>query len=103
MLTLKDEGLDVGLVNKATLNVDDPDMLDRLAKAPFVLVAEALNVKTGVGSRFGSGLLKHGFCGAYDHIGIHLEGCGGLWQQMGYQGIDSAGIAAAVRRLLPSS
>ncbi len=103
VLTLKDEGLDVGLVNKATLNVDDPDMLDRLAKAPFVLVAEALNVKTGVGSRFGSGLLKHGFCGAYDHIGIHLEGCGGLWQQMGYQGIDSAGIAAAVRRLLPSS
>jgi len=103
VLTLKDEGIDVGLVNKATLNVDDSDMLDRLAKAPFVLVAEALNVKTGVGSRFGSTLLKHGFRGAYDHIGIHLEGCGGLWQQMGYQGIDSAGIAAAVRRLLPSS
>jgi transketolase len=103
VLTLKDEGIDVGLVNKTTLNVDDDGMLERLAKAPFVLVAEALNVKTGVGSRFGSALLKHGFRGTYDHIGIHLEGCGGLWQQMGYQGLDSASIATMVRRLLPPS
>ncbi len=99
VLTLKDEGLDVGLVNKATLNMDDEEMLARLASVPFVLVAEALNARTGVGSRFGSSLLRHGFGGAYDHIGIHLEGSGGLWQQMGYQGLDSAGIFQAARRL----
>lgn len=100
VITLKEEGIDVGLVNKSTLNVDDDVMLERLAGAPMVLVAEALNAKTGVGSRFGSTLLRHGFRGRYHHIGVHLEGCGGLWQQMGYQGLDSPGIAKAVRTLL---
>jgi len=100
VLTLQDEGIDVGLVNKPTLNVDDDEMLARLASAPFVLVAEALNVKTGVGSRFGSALLRHGFRGAYHHVGIHREGSGGLWQQMGYQGLDSRGIAESVRSRL---
>ena len=33
--------------------MDDEEMLARLASVPFVLVAEALNARTGVGSRFG--------------------------------------------------
>jgi hypothetical protein len=41
---------------------------------------------TGVGSRFGSELLKNGFKGRYNHIGSHKEGAGGTWQQMGFQG-----------------
>ncbi len=97
---LKEGGLDVGLVNKCTLNVYDEAMMERLVQAPFVLVAEGLNVKTGLGSRFGSELLKRGFRGAYDHIGTNHEGSGGLWQQMASQGLDSAGITASVRRLL---
>ena len=96
---LRDQGIDVGLVNKATLNVVDQSMMQTLAKAPFVLVVEGWNVKTGLGSRFGSLLLQQGFKGKYDHLGTHLEGSGGLWQQMGYQGLDSAGIAAAIQRL----
>ena len=99
VIGLRDQGLQVGLVNKATLNVVDQSMMQTLAKAPFVLVVEGWNVKTGLGSRFGSLLLQHGFRGKYDHIGTHLEGSGGLWQQMGYQGLDSAGIAAAIQRL----
>ena len=58
-----------------------------------MLVAEGWNVKTGLGSRFGSYLLQAGFKGKYNHIGTHREGCGGLWQQMGYQGLDPRGIA----------
>ncbi len=96
---LRDQGVEVGLVNKATLNVVDRSMMQTLAKAPFVLVVEGWNVKTGLGSRFGSLLLQHGFRGRYDHLGTHLEGSGGLWQQMGHQGLDSAGIAAAIQRL----
>lgn len=99
VLGLRAGGLDVGLVNKCTLNVYDEAMMRRLAAAPFVLVAEGQNVRTGLGSRFGTELLKRGFRGSYDHIGTHLEGAGGLWQQMRSQGLDSAGIAAAVEKL----
>lgn len=75
-------------------------MMARLAAAPAVLVAESLNVNTGLGSRFGSVLLKRGFRGRYNNIGTHREGSGGLWQQMGHQGVDTDGIQEAVRALL---
>lgn len=96
---LKEQGRKVGLVNKATLNVYDAATMAKLAKAPWVLVAEGFNVKTGVGSRFGTELLKHGFKGKYNNIGTHHEGCGGLWEQMVHQGLDNAGIVKAVKAL----
>ncbi|MFO0978836.1 MAG: transketolase C-terminal domain-containing protein [Planctomycetaceae bacterium] len=100
VIRLKAEGINVGLVNKATLNVYDEAMMAKLAAAPMVLVAESFNVNTGLGSRFGTELLKRGFAGRYNNIGTHREGSGGLWQQMGYQGLDSAGIQQSVRTLL---
>jgi transketolase C-terminal domain/subunit/transketolase N-terminal domain/subunit len=100
VIMLQQSGVRVGLINKPTLNVVDPDTMKTLAAAPFVLVVEGWNVKTGLGSRFGSYLLKAGFRGKFDHIGTHLEGSGGLWQQMGYQGLDSPGIQAAISSLL---
>jgi transketolase len=99
-ISLQEQGIKVGLVNKASLNVLDPAMMKQLAAAPFVLVTEGWNVKTGLGSRFGSQLLQVGFKGRYNHLGVYREGCGGLWQQMGYQGLDSAGIQAAVKALV---
>jgi len=100
VLRLKEAGLDVGLINKPTLNVYDEECMQRLAKAPFVLVAEGFNVATGLGSRFGTELLKRGFRGAYNNIGTNREGSGGLAEQMGYQGVDSEGIQKAVRALV---
>lgn len=97
---LQKRGVKVGLINKPCLNTYDEDVMKKLAAAPFVLVAEGFNVNTGLGSRFGSALLKRGFRGRYDHIGVHREGAGGLWQQMGYQGLDSAGIEAAIDKLV---
>jgi transketolase len=99
VIGLKEKGIEAGLVNKATLNVADESMMRTLANAPWVLVVEGWNYKTGLGSRFGDYLLRYGFKGRYNHLGTHLEGCGGLWQQMGYQGLDSAGIAAAIEKL----
>ena len=99
IIGLKEQGVEAGLVNKATLNVVDEAMMRTLAKAPWVLVVEGWNVKTGLGSRFGDYLLKFGFKGKYEHLGTHLEGCGGLWQQMGYQGMDPKGISAAIAKL----
>ena len=100
VIRLQETGVSVGLINKPTLNVVDTAMMKKLAKAPFVLVAEGWNVKTGLGSRFGSYLLQAGFKGRFNHIGTHLEGSGGLWQQMGYQGLGSDGILAAIKALL---
>ncbi|MCR9200025.1 MAG: transketolase [Planctomycetaceae bacterium] len=100
VIGLKEAGKDVGLVCKSTLNVYDEDMMARLAAAPAVLVAESFNVNTGLGSRFGSELLKRGFKGRYNNIGTNKEGSGGLWQQMGFQGVDSEGIASVMSELL---
>ena len=95
VLTMKEQGKDVGLICKATLNKYDEDVMAKLAKAPAVLVAESFNVKTGLGSRFGTELLRRGFTGRYDHLGTHQEGSGGLWRQMGFQGLDPEGIMKA--------
>ncbi len=95
----EEEAIQAGLINKPTLNVLDQDVMQKLAAAPWVLVVEAWNVKTGLGSRFGSFLLQAGFKGRYDHIGTHMEGSGGWWQQMEYQGLGSKGIQEAIRKL----
>ena len=88
---MKDDGLTVGVVNKACLNTVDTEMMAKIAQAPRVLVAEELNVKTGLGSRFGSYLLQAGFTGRYDHIGVHAEGSGGLWASDGLPGVGPRG------------
>ncbi|MBW4661298.1 MAG: transketolase [Drouetiella hepatica Uher 2000/2452] len=97
---LKQEGIDVGLINKATLNVVDEEMMAKIGKAPFVLTAESFNRKTGLGSRFGSWLLERGYTPKFAYLGTHKEGCGGLWEQFPYQGIDPAGIMAKVKELV---
>ena len=98
--SLKADGKKVGLVNKACLNTVDAEAMRKIAAAPRVLVAEELNVKTGLGSRFGSTLLRAGFSGRYNHIGTHVEGSGGLWRQMGFQGLDPEGIEKSFRELM---
>jgi transketolase len=100
VISLQEKGIKVGLINKPSLNVVDADMMKKLSAVPFVLVAEGWNVKTGLGSRFGSYLLRAGYQGKYNHVGTHMEGSGGQWQQMGYQGLDPRGIAAAIEALL---
>jgi transketolase len=97
---LKQEGIDVGLINKTTLNVVDEDTLAKIGKAPFVLVTEAFNRRTGLGSRFGSWLLERGYTPKFAYLGTHEEGCGGLWEQYPHQGIDPTGIMAKVKALV---
>jgi transketolase len=97
---LKQEGIDVGLVNKSTLNLVDEEMLATIGKSGFVLVAEAFNRKTGLGSRFGSWLLERGYTPKYAYVGTHKEGCGGLWEQYPYQGLDPESIISKVKSLI---
>ena len=58
VIKLKARGIDVGLVNKPTLNVVDEDMMAKIGASPFVLVVEPLNAATGLGSKMGTWLLK---------------------------------------------
>ncbi|BAY65056.1 transketolase domain-containing protein [Calothrix brevissima NIES-22] len=96
---LKQEGLDVGLINKPTLNVVDEEAIAKIGKAPFVLVVEAFNRRTGLGSRFGTWLLERGLTPKYAHLGTYKEGSGGLWEQYPHQGIDPVGIIKKVKEL----
>lgn len=96
---LKQEGIDVGLINKPTLNVVDEEMMAKIGTSPLIVVVEAFNRKTGLGSRFGSWLLERGYTPKYAFLGTHEEGCGGLWEQYPYQGIDPVGIMNKVKQL----
>ena len=48
VLRLRKEGIEVGLVNKSTLNIVDEEIIKKVGASPFVLVTETLNQKTGV-------------------------------------------------------
>ena len=97
---LRAEGINVGLVNKATLNVCDCQMLAKLGKAPFVLLVEGQNEKTGLGVRMGSCLLRAGFAPKYDFMGVVRGGEGGLWEQVTHQGLDPEHIVERVKKLM---
>jgi transketolase C-terminal domain/subunit len=97
---LKKAGIDVGLINKTTLNVVDEQAIKRAGQSGFVLVVESQNLKTGLGSRYGTWLLERGFHPRYAHLGTHLLGAGGLWEHIAHQGLDSDSIIAKVKSLL---
>jgi transketolase C-terminal domain/subunit len=52
VLRLRKEGIDVGLINKPTLNLVDEEVIKKVGKTGFVLVVESQNQKTGVRSSF---------------------------------------------------
>lgn len=57
VLRCRESGIDVGLINKPTLNIIDEDVLRKVGTSPFALVVESLNQKTGVRCNIWSGLL----------------------------------------------
>lgn len=97
---LKEEGIDIGLINKPTVTAIDEAMLAKVGKSPLVLVVESFNRKTGLGSRYGSWLLERGYAPKFAYLGTHKEGCGGLWEQFPHQGIDPVGIMAKVKAMV---
>ena len=96
---LRKKGINVGLINKSTLNVVDHEMMKKLSKASFVLVVEDQNIKTGLGIRFGTWLLEHGFSGKYAHMGTTKPGYGGQEEQIIHQGLDSEDIQNKIEEM----
>jgi len=99
VLRCRQQGLDVGLINKPTLNVIDEDMIMKIGQSPFVLVVESLNQKTGLGSKFGTWLLERRLTPNYGYMGATREGCGGLWEQIPHQGLDPQSIILKIKQL----
>jgi len=97
---LKKEGVDIGLINKPTLNVIDEETLTLVGKSPLALVVETQNRKTGLGIRYGTWLLERGLTARYGHMGTHREGQGGLSEQIPYQKMATEDIVNMVRSLL---
>ncbi|KAL5337509.1 thiamine diphosphate-binding protein [Aspergillus crustosus] len=94
---LRKEGIDVGLVNKPTLNVVDEDAIKEYGSSPFVVVVESLAQKTSLGSRLGSHLLDRGLKPRYRMMGAVKEGCGGLFQQINAQSLGPDDIVRVVK------
>ncbi|KAF4764069.1 hypothetical protein HAV15_000514 [Penicillium sp. str.  len=86
---LRAEGLDVGLINKPTLNVVDEETIKLYGSSPFVLVVESIAQKTGLGSRLGTHLLERKFTPKFKAMGAIKEGCGGLYEQVNAQGLGT--------------
>ena len=97
---LKTQGISVGLVNKATLNVIDEDMLKRIGSSKAVLTVETQNIKTGLGIRMGSWLLERGYHPRYACMGTSREGHGGLSEQIPHQGMGKESIRSRLIALL---
>ncbi|KAL6808403.1 thiamine diphosphate-binding protein [Trichoderma camerunense] len=94
---LRKDGLDVGLINKPTLNIVDEETIKLYGSSPFVVVVESIAQKTGLGSRLGSQLLERNFTPKYKSIGAIREGGGGLYEQINTQGLSVDGIIAAIK------
>ncbi|MDX9971515.1 MAG: transketolase C-terminal domain-containing protein [FCB group bacterium] len=88
----RQQGIDVGLINKSTLNVVDEDMMEKIGETGFVIVAESQNRTTGLGSRFGSWLLERGFGPRYSVMATTKQGEGGLAEHIPHQGLDPESI-----------
>jgi transketolase C-terminal domain/subunit/transketolase N-terminal domain/subunit len=89
---LRKDGLEIGVINKPTLNVVDEEMLAKVGRSPFVLVVESQNSKTGLGARYGTWLLERGFAPRYSLLGTSKIGHGGIAEQLPHQGLGVADI-----------
>jgi len=97
---LRADGINVGLINKPTLNVVDEGMMKQLMGSGFVLVVETQNINTGLGARFGTWLLERGYGTRYAHMGTNKEGHGGLNEQIPHQELAPEDIREKVNSLL---
>jgi len=90
-------GIDVGLINKPTLNAVDEATTAKVGASGFALVVEGQNVETGLGIRYGTWLLERGYAPKFAHMGVSRPGAGGIPQQIPYQNLASADILERIR------
>ncbi len=92
------EGIDVGLINKPTLNVVDEAMMKRVGATKFALLVEGQNAETGLGLRYGTWLLERELRPVYGRMGVTRPGAGGQAEQVPHQGLDPDRILDRIRQ-----
>ncbi len=76
VLRCRQEGLDVGLINKPTLNLVDEQAIRKVGQSPFVLVVESLNQKTGVSPQLVVSVIPVSLtCLPYSSVPSLVRGC----------------------------
>jgi transketolase C-terminal domain/subunit/transketolase N-terminal domain/subunit len=93
------EGIDVGLINKTTLNMVDEESIQRVGGSSFALVVEGQNENTGLGSRYGTWLLQRGLTPKYGDMGVRKPGGGGIPEHIPFQGLAPDDILNRIRTL----
>ncbi len=93
------DGIDVGLINKPTLNVVDEDMIKRVGATQFALLVEGQNAETGLGVRYGTWLLERDLRPVYGRMGVTRPGAGGQAEQILHQGLAPDDILNRIRHL----
>ena len=88
----RENGVNIGLINKPSLSSVDEDTMEKIGKSPFGLVVEILNSRTGLGVRFGTWLLERGFAPNYDYMGTTRPGNCGQEEQILHQGLGIDGL-----------
>jgi len=99
VLRCRKSGMDIGLVNKPTLNLVDEEVIRKIGSTKFVLVTESQNQKTGLGSKMGTWLLERQLTPKYAYMGTTKEGCGGLQEQILNQNLDPEAIISKIHTL----
>jgi transketolase C-terminal domain/subunit len=89
----------VGVINKVSVNSIDEEILTLIGSSKAVLVVESWNQKNGLGSRMGTQLLERSLTPKFKRMGTTKEGCGGLTEQIPYQGLDPQSIMAEIAKL----
>jgi transketolase C-terminal domain/subunit/transketolase N-terminal domain/subunit len=97
---LKTEGINIGLINKPTLNMVDEEIVEKVGRSPFALVVESQNTKTGLGVRYGTWLLERGFAPRYSLMGTSKLGHGGIAEQLPHQGLAVEDIKNKIRSMI---
>jgi len=92
-------GIDIGLINKSTLNVVDEEAIQIAGAEHFVLVVEGQNINTGLGVRYGTWLLERDLNPRYARLGVHKDGCGGIEEQVPHQGLGPNDILQKIIEL----
>lgn len=92
-------GIDVGLINKPTLNVVDEEAIQLAGAEHFVLVVEGQNINTGLGVRYGTWLLERDLNPRFARMGVTKDGGGGIEQQVPHQGLAPADILKRITDL----
>ncbi|MFP4502244.1 MAG: transketolase C-terminal domain-containing protein [Candidatus Hydrogenedentota bacterium] len=95
----REQGIDVGLINKPTLNLIDEDMLKEVGQTDFVITAETQNLRSGLGCRFGTWLLERGYAPKFTPMAVTKLGKGGLAEHIRLQDLDPDSILAKIQEL----